>query len=226
MALFGILKDPLTNSGIDSELSVIFSTPLTVRSNQPVLAGDTISLRRVTASQSGHRWEIDTAIAPTNDSNDYLLHSVVHGHHTAFGVRMPQTPKVDLSIDTATLQADVTRGSSTIGVDWANDGTLVAGEFINIEGDTKVYLVINPAVDINGTVSIFPPLRENISAGAEIIHGYSVTMVCKLELDTLIGMTFVDGILMDPGLVRIVEAVTGTFLPPGDGGGGEGGGGE
>lgn len=223
MALFGILKSPSANTGADNELQCIFSTPLTVRNHSITLAGDTISLRRATAEQSGQRWEIDSAFAPTNDSNNYLVHSIVHGYSKTFGVRMPQTPKVSLSAASVELGADAAVGSTTLEVTVDSADILISGEFINVEGDSKVYIVTNPHVADN-VISIYPPLRQAAMSGVGIIHGNFVTMMAKFDLDTLIGMTFIDGILMDPGQVRIIEAVVGNYIP-GNEGGGEGGGG-
>jgi len=208
MTIYGILQDAAQNTGVDGEISVVFSTPLTLRSNQPVFAADTISLRRRTSAQVAQRWEIDAMTAPTNDSNNFLIHSVLYGHHGVFGVRMPQTPRAGLSDlnDVCTLADDALENQSTIVLDWAVGGSesIKPGEFINIGYDTKVYLVIAAGGD---ELTVFPPLRLNSYTGDSVRHGDAVTMLAKFDTDTVIGMTFVDGILMDPGTVKIIEAL-------------------
>lgn len=208
MTIYGILHDAAQNTGVDSEISVVFSTPLTLRSNQPVFAGDTISLRRRTSAQVAQRWEIDTMTVPTNNSNNFLIHSVLYGHHGVFGVRIPQTPRADLSDlnDVCTLAVDAIENESTIVLDWVANGSrsIKPGEFINIGYDSKVYLVTSAS---NDELTVFPPLRLASDAGSSVRHGDAVTMLAKFETDTVIGMTFVDGILMDPGTIKIIEAL-------------------
>lgn len=218
MPLFGLLKNPTTNTGLDSELSVVFSTPLSVRSNQPVFAGDTVSLRRKTATQGAQRWEIDAMIVPTNDSNNFLVHSVTYGHHAVFGIRMPQTPKVALSNNVALVNATFTEGAIDIEVWWELGGRLEVGEFINFGDDPKVYLVIesesDPVEAQYNTFKIFPPLRAAIGGGDVVRHGPQVTMQAKFDTDSTIGMTFVDGILMDPGTIKLIEAINANWSVP------------
>ena len=207
MPLFGILKSLTINTGLDNELSAVFASPLAVRSNQPIFAGDTISLRRKTSTQSAQRWEIDANLVPTNNSNNFLIHSVRYGYHGVFGIRMPQTPKVLLSPGQAAIAVDAVPGSATIELDWTISGSLVPGEFINIGVDPKVYIVLGLVDNNPDIVEIFPPLQQLASVGALIKHGYEVTMQSKFDTGSAIGMVFVDGILMDPGSIKIIEAI-------------------
>ncbi len=207
MPLFGILKGgAVENTGLDSELSVVFSTPLTITSNQPVLAADTLSLRRKTMGQRGQRWEIIANICPTVGSNAYLLHSVFHGHEKTFQVRMPQIPKLPYSNAALTTEAAFTKGETTLSYDRETTGDLIAGEFICFSNRKKVYLVM--AVDTeNQEFEIFPPLIENMDVGETIYHGDKVTLYAKAETSTGLGMTFIDGLLMDPGTITLIEDV-------------------
>ena len=205
MPLFGILKGgDVDNTGLDSELSAVFSTPLTITSNQPVLAADTLSLRRKTMGQRAQRWEIITNICPTVGSNEYLLHSVFHGHEKTFQVRMPQIPKTPYSNAALYLAADYVKGETNLSYYPETTGDLIAGEFICFSNTRKVYLVLS--VDtVNQEFELFPPLVDDMQFDEAIYHGDMVTLYAKFETSTGLGMTFIDGLLMDPGTITILE---------------------
>ena len=205
MPLFGILKGgDVENTGLDSELSAVFSTPLTITSNQPVLAADTLSLRRKTMGQRAQRWEIITNICPTVGSNEYLLHSVFHGHEKTFQVRMPQIPKLPYSNALLYVSGEYVKGNTVLQYYSETTGDLVAVEFICFVDTRKVYLVLSVDI-INQEIEIFPPLITDINSDEPIKHGDMVTLYAKFETSTGLGMTFIDGLLMDPGTITILE---------------------
>jgi hypothetical protein len=87
--LYGILKTA-TNTGADNELHSVFSAPLTITSNQPSYIQDSMNLKRFASSQGIQRWELEANIAPSNNSSNFLVHSVLNGSNTVIYVRMPQ----------------------------------------------------------------------------------------------------------------------------------------
>lgn len=207
MPLFGILKGgDVDNTGLDSELSAVFSTPLTITSNQPVLAADTVSLRRKTMGQRAQRWEITANICPTVGSNEYLLHSIFHGHEKTFQVRMPQIPKTPYSNAVLYIAAGCGKGDTNLSYYPDTTGDLIAGEFICFSNSRKVYLVLGVDTESNGFI-VFPPLLDELHFDEEIYHGDMVTLYAKFETSTGLGMTFIDGLLMDPGTITILEDV-------------------
>jgi len=86
---------------------------------------------------------------------------------------------------------------------------LVVGEFIQFTGDPKVYLVTSAgtqATTTTGTnVSVEPKLRINISAGTVIKFAGNITMNARYDIDSALGITFTDGILSDPGTIKLIE---------------------
>lgn len=213
--LFGIFKAGYQWPGADSDLAVVFATPLTIRSNQPILSGDTVSLRRKTMSQRAQRWEISAQVCPTVGSSDYLVHAITYGHSDTFEVRMPQIPKTLYSNAILTVTNDLIKGDISCQYTRDTFGDLLPGEFIQFDSMGKVYMVVS--VDTaTREFTIFPPLLGAIPAGTAIFHGSSVTLYAKLELDTLIGMTFIDGLLMDPGTINLIEDV-GVLIEEGGG---------
>lgn len=206
--LYGVLKSN-TNTGSDAELAYVFSTPLAVISNQPAFVSDTLSLKRKTSSQNVQRWEIEANIVPSNNSSNFLVHSVRYGHDKTFAVRMPQVynegstfPKVLSLKATNTVLA----GADTINISGLIDNEMPEGEFIKFASHNKVYVVVEKGSN-GGGVKIFPPLLQNVTANTDIKYGAEVVMTARYDLDTRLGIAYTDGILSDPGVIRFIEAI-------------------
>jgi hypothetical protein len=199
---YGILKSAV-NTGLDSELQCAFSTPLSVISNQPSYVQDMMSLKRKTNSQNVQRWEIEANLEPTNDSANHLVHSVVNGHNTPISVRMPQVYGIS---STAHLPSQVVgtvnQGSDTLVL---AGGLPIVGEFIQFTGDTKVYLTIESSVD---TIRVLPQLRQTVPDTTLLIKGANVTLRAYYDATVRLGITYIDGVLSDPGSVTLIEALS------------------
>jgi len=206
---YGVLEENI-NTGLNSELSYVFAAPLSVVSNQPVFVSDTLSLKRKVNSQDVQRWEIEATISPTNDSSNFLVHSVLNGHSEVFYLRMPQVyvPESKRISNSLTLSLNGTAliGVSTVNIAGLNGKILPKGEFITFAGDSKVYLVTRTSSDGTG-INIYPPLRQNIASGASIKYGDKVTMLARYDVDVQLGITYIDGILTDQGSVKFIEAI-------------------
>ena len=206
---YGILKSS-TNTGADSELSSVFAAPLSIVSNQPAFVSDTASLRRVVSTQGVQRWEIEAALVPTNDSANYLAHSVLNGYNQVIYVRMPQVyrpARLMLNeIYSLRLTANAAVGSTTISMDGMGADQIPLGEFINIGNDPKVYVVTNSGINGVG-VQIHPPLLSAKVINDTVKFGTKVTMRARYDLNTQLGIAFTDGILADPGSVKLIEAI-------------------
>lgn len=196
--LYGILKS-YTNTGQDSELQNIFVAPLAISSNQPTFVQDTLSLQRRASMPIAQRWEIMANLFPENGTNNHMLHSVTYGNHGIIYVRMPQIANKALSNSTI-LAADAAINASSISL----VGTIAAGEFINVGTDPKVYLI---TAANGGIVQITPKLRTAQSMGAAVKAGGNVTMRAYYDTDVQLGITFTDGVLSDPGSIKLIEAL-------------------
>lgn len=205
--LYGILKSN-TNTGLNSELECVFSTPLSISSNQPAFVQDSLNLRRNAGSQNIQRWEIEANIAQTNNSAGYLVHSVSNGYVKVIYVRMPQV--FGLSV----TDVPVTAGNNKVFGDVipakseyiaiAGADSLVPGEFIQFASSPKVHLVTE-AGGSSRDVRIFPPVNVAVQSGTTIRTGGFVTLHASYDTDVQIGITFTDGVLSDPGSIRLVE---------------------
>jgi hypothetical protein len=204
--MYGVLKTS-TNTGLDSELQYIFSAPLAVRSNQPAFISDTLSLKRKTNSQNVQRWEIEADIMPTNDSSNFLVHSVLNGHTNVFYLRIPQVFTPTKLSQTLSLSMINTKAQGSSTIDLTGLGALdLTGQFINFAGDSKVYLITSKGTSGIG-VGISPSLISTVTAGTLLVTGDKVTMYARYDADTQLGITYTDGVLSSQGSVKFIEAL-------------------
>lgn len=204
--MFGVLKSN-TNTGSDDELMYVFSTPLRINSNQPAFISDTMNLKRKVNSQNVQRWEIEAEIAQTNDSPNILIHSVMNGLTEVFYIRMPQIYKSKEVPSNLNLTMSGTRqiGSKTVDISGANNNDLT-GQFINFNGDSKVYLITSMGANGVGA-KIAPALINAVAGNATIIYGNKTTMYARYDSDTILGIHYSDGILVNQGTMKFIEAL-------------------
>jgi len=194
----------------NGQVTIRFVAPTSIISNQPSFVQDTVSLKRQTNSRGVQRWEIKTNLEPSNSSADFLVHSITVGHNNIFNIQVPQVFRLKESDKTTTsgIVSLFTQGqlnSSTISIT-GNNGQISKGEFIKFGNHDKVYIVTETR-NGNGNLEIYPPLRMVTNAGTSIAYGSSVTMKVRFDTDTVLGITYTDGILSDPGAVTFIEAI-------------------
>jgi len=187
-----------------------FSTPLSILSNQPAFVSDSISLKRFTHKQNIQRWEIVTNIEPTNDSAEFMLSSLLNGYSEVLEVLVPQIYRMNSKYKTTSTSniavgSNVSAGATAIPVS-NNNGTVYKGEFIKFSNHTKVYVVTQDLVG-NGTLNIFPNLVSPVVTSNTVNYGNNVKMKVRYDIDTAIGIQYTDGILSDPGTVKLIEAL-------------------
>jgi hypothetical protein len=210
---FGILD-------IDGSLLAKFTTPLTVKSNQPIFVSDTLSLqRKVTKRSSSHRWEIDTNLAPLKlDANDLFAFIVEKGLSETVKIKMPQNYAVVVKLekdglgkhtDRLVIDDNITNGNlgtSTIKVT-GTSYEIPRGTFVSFTGSNpKMYMTTSestPSVNGVSTINIFPALVSNVTG--EYLKYKNVEMTCKFDTSVVIGMTYSDGVLMDNGTFKLLE---------------------
>jgi hypothetical protein len=205
--IYGILKTTYALHSVISDADVvsIFTAPISILNNQPAFSEDSMNLRRRAGRQGVQRWEITSNIASSNSSADMLVHTSIYGTDLPFYVRMPQVAGLRLSNNTLLSDLKVNTTASAASKNATNIVTAVAltpGEFINIGINTKVYLV----ADVVGNVAtIVPPLLSSIDNGSSVFRNGDVTLYCRYDTDTKLGIIYVDGVLSDPGSIKLVE---------------------
>ena len=187
-----------------------FTAPMTVRSNQPILVSDTLSLDRQTAAQAAQRWEIETGLEPlTAGSQDLFVHLVTKGAVTTFDVLMPQNYGVILARSQKTSSGFATGASRSTQVVLRNVlGFIPKGTFIQFGNHPKVYMTTNDRSNGQESLNIYPGLRVPVN-DTEIKYGDDVIFKCRYDTDVVRGMVYSDGILMSTGSVRLVESLRG-----------------
>jgi hypothetical protein len=191
-------------------VTVRFVTPMSVVSNQPVFVADTLSLKRQVLSQGVQRWEISTNLEPSNNSADFLLHSVTNGYDKVFDIQVPQVFKKSGETSTATVvQVNFAAAANSSTISCNINGSLLKGEFIKFSNHDKVYIVLNTvSSSISAQIQIYPPLRKPVSDSTLMLIKQEVVMKCRYDLSTALGITYVDGVLSDPGTVGFIEVLS------------------
>jgi hypothetical protein len=194
--MYGILEDGVVIG--------VFAAPLTIRSNQPVFSSDLLSLKRQIRKREAQRWEIQTNIEPlSRDANDLFVHIVSKGVTEEVKIRTPQNSGViSKRTSKSTPIATGVAGASSVTV-INNTGLIPKGTFIKFNNHNKVYMTLSNLTG-NGTLNLYPTLRANVT---DVIfkHRDDVEMTCYYDLDTVVGMAYTDGILMDLGSIKLVE---------------------
>jgi hypothetical protein len=120
---------------------------------------------------------------------------------------MPQLYSQDLmpSGYNLVVALEAQKGTDLVAIGGISKALIKAGEFITFSDETKVYLIVDTS---NPTYTkVYPEFRSTKAIGVTIKYGNSVTMSAKYDTDTIKGARYVDGILVDPGTVKLIEAV-------------------
>jgi hypothetical protein len=201
--MYGILD----KDGPDGVLIARFAAPISVVSNQPVFVSDTLSLKRRGSKRNAQRWEIETRVMPMrDDANTLMSHLILNGPTEPHYIRMPQNYGVIMQRIESTSEAHATgaKYSDVLTISNSN-GFIPKGTFISFEFG-KVYMTCSDRQG-NGAVQIYPPLRAAVSS-ADAFH-YMDDVILWAWVDTTVvrGMSYTDGVLMDPGVLKFVERV-------------------
>jgi hypothetical protein len=209
--IHGILDD-------SGNIIASFVVPLTVKSNQPVFVSDTLSLKRAIQRRSSQRWEIETRLSPLKESaNDLMVNFITKGFDTIHQIIVPQNYAVFTKTTAAGLvQTDsVNRVAGVnqlaIAMTAINAGKLIPkGAFIKFANHSKIYMVIeNCSMSASQVTAlkIFPQLRQAVPAGTLITYSDDVRMSVRYDTEVVTGMVYEDGLLMDNGVIKLIEAL-------------------
>lgn len=198
--LAGILASS-TNTGVDDEIQVFFSAPVSLKSNIQILTGDAITLRRIRVISDNQRWEITANSIQTNGSADALIASVEKSTEAQIYIRMPQVYNI------TPVGADTTAAAAAARANTVNFAVKVPkGNFVRFGNHSKVYLVT--ADSPTGAASkIFPPLKAALTASVAVYTDNRVTLTAMYDKDHVGGITFTDGVLADPGSSTYIEKI-------------------
>lgn len=192
-----------TNTGSDAELACLFSTPLSIISHEPASMSDTLSLRRVGASQGVQRWHVQASVAQSDNGVAFFVTAVTSGYHKKMYIRMPQlwtgTDEAQPSWTPFTAQANA---AGVTAIQTAGFTNAKVGEFIQFANHYKVYVIRS---NVGGVTTIFPPLVNYVPSNTAIKFGKLVTLNAKIDKDAAIGIKYENGIISDPGQYTFIE---------------------
>ena len=189
--------------------------PLSIVSNTPTYEADTVSLKKLRASQGHQRWELSFN-AMANDNAADLLLSSVENLAIADTMVMPQLKEVEEAntILGELLVTEITPANSgvvKINNTAATGGVLKKGSFIKFSNHDKVYVVSQDLSmqGFSGTVdlNIFPKLKKAMAADTEVKYGSECMITYFRKIENMQGIKFSDGILSDLGTIELVEAI-------------------
>jgi len=187
--------------------------PLTIESNEPVFAVDTINLKQQRASQGAQRWELSFQIQTKDIEEDYFV-SIVTGATAAKTMTMPQLLSVDkkTTVTNAGTTTAANVAASSVTVNFSQFGFLPKGSFVKFANHNKIYMVTSNVNTIIGSVSvpIYPTLRSALTLNTSMYHPKSTvkpTFQYYRDLETLQGITYEDGVLVNPGTIKLIEAL-------------------
>ena len=187
----------------NGEVIAQFVTPMTMRTNQPILSSDTLSLKRHTVRRKAQRWELETQLEPfSTGAQDLFVNMVTKGYSDLVQIIVPQNygvikARTSKSVPTAVGAVGVTAITVT-----GNVGLIPKGTFIRFHSHSKIYMLTSDLVG-EGQMNIYPTLRTAVNG--TFTHRDDVIMNCLYDTDTVIGMVYEDGILMNPGTVKLIE---------------------
>jgi hypothetical protein len=205
-----------------------FVVPMTLRSNQPVFLTDTLALQRVVRRRAAQRWELDTKLTPLGASaNELMTLLVTRGHYASLTIITPQNlgafnknTALTLTQPTLSLASSAAAFSTTVSIAGVQGGAgkiVPQGTFIRFAGHTKVYMLTADLVLVGvtspataATANFFPALRKPVTAGSSVRYRDDVEMIVYFDSDVVTGMVYEDGVLMDTGTVKLVEALQTT----------------
>lgn len=206
--------------------------PISIRSNHPVFSADTISLKRQQVQSASQRWEMEFNVA-VNDPVSFFTDTIIANQGSNTGritMTMPQIYRGQRhqTENEHTATGTINTGAASVGATSvslngtsADGGRVIRrGTFIKFSNHDKIYLIIN-STDLtlnsagDGTINIYPSLRTALLTSDTLRYrnnGTSSTtgdvqVTCWRDTTNINGITFSDGLLADPGVVRLVETV-------------------
>jgi len=182
--------------------------PLTITSNEPILEVETVSLSTQRASTNAQRWELSFTVANSGNDEAAALLGAVTNMALSETMIMPQLPSVVAGNGLGAsrgVQAGGSAGGTQVTV--SLNGALKAGSFIKFSNHDKVYMVLVDKTTGSRLITVYPALRESVTTAHTFESGDNCVLTYYRDLSNLRGLTFVDGILSNPGVISLKEAI-------------------
>jgi hypothetical protein len=127
---------------------------------------------------------------------------------------MPQLLSVDkkVTVTNSGVPSTTASGSSSVLINFSQAGKLLPkGSFIKFSNHSKIYMVTENITTQTTVVAvpIYPSLKVGVTNNQLVYHsGSSVkpTLQYYRDLETLQGIIYEDGVLVNPGTIKLIEA--------------------
>lgn len=193
--------------GILSSGNIIakFVAPLAMKSDVNEFGGDALSLVRSFQKTTAQRWRIAAGVEPlTCHANELYVHLVTKGSSSPFEITTPQNYGVITSrTSSANVLASGALHSDTVTLTGV-DGLIPAGTMVKFNNHKKVYMITENTT--GGSAKIYPTLRK-VVVNSRMFYRDDVEMSVYYGTDSVKGMVYSDGILMNIGSIDLIEAL-------------------
>jgi len=193
--------------GILSGSNVIarFVAPIRLISNKPAFVTDTVSLKRQVSSRAAQRWEIVAGLEPLAEgANELFVNMVTAGIEQTVDIILPQNYGAIRARTHAQGQLAIGSQGATQVTFSSNTGKMPKGTMIRFDNHQKIYMTTSER-EGSGVVNIYPPLLLAVPSSTPVYSHDNVIMRCFYDTDTVSGMSYSDGILMDVASLKLVE---------------------
>lgn len=186
--------------------------PFTIMSNEPMFDIDTVSLKKLRATQNAQRWELSFEVLNADNPTDLLLSSLVNSDQVSTMI-MPQFKEVydaTTCSNSPRVLTAASAGAGTIVVDKASaSGLLPKGSFVKFSNHDKLYILTENLNMSSGTTraKIYPALTRSVGINTSLNFLENCEISYFRDISDLKGITFSDGILSNIGTVNLVEAL-------------------
>lgn len=196
------------------------AAPFTIESKKIILASETASFKSYRRVGEGQRWDLSFNIITDNPQD--IFDSMLDDNITVSSMTMPQLTTVDALVSNITSYPTVLEqrlaGQTSIALNTLNTGSydsntksIPKSSFIQFSGHDKIYSVRSEvAVGASVTMTIFPALQATVNPN-ETVYLTNTPLkpqyTYRRSADQISGITFSDGILVDPGGIRLEEDV-------------------
>jgi len=144
-------------------------------SEQKTITSTSDSGKMYSVQIDGQRFKFSASYPPMNRSEFAPVYAFImkqRSQKETFQIALPdlKNAKGDVS-GVVLVNGAHSAGDTTIDVDGMT-GTLKAGDFVNFNGHSKVYMVVVDATDSSGsaTLTIEPPLREDVADNSAVTY--------------------------------------------------------
>lgn len=186
------------------------ANPVSFRSNQTVIQNQTLSLDVSRFVLPGQRWELSFRCLSGGDEVDIFnqLTANMYGESTMIMPQLQQAEARTTFSGSLAIDGAETAGSSSVAATPNASGVLAKGSFIQFNGHKKIYMVTSDVTltnAVSSNIPIFPNLIPVLDNTDAIDTGSNVTLHYLIDDTTATGITFVNGAIADPGVIRLWE---------------------